>query len=209
MACTELSPYVDQCTDEEDETKQWITEHGLEGFLRIADAPPHDEPKHVTATINLSEITEGTVQALTGLHAGGLQLVQCPSNKIMFDNFGEYSLSSKAYRTRGGQDLLFREVARVLLEYGFVHSRPPAITNYRAGFVIATYEGLKIDWLYFITEGLKDTIRDLVGGKKPWVGIAQWLTVLVPPVLSIKPKKRGRQEMTRKKATKRWQLLEK
>ena len=78
---TELSPYADQRTDEEntgpmalsDEAKQWLTEHGLEGFLRIADAPPHDEPKHVTATINLSEITEGTVQALTGLQAGGLQ----------------------------------------------------------------------------------------------------------------------------------------
>ena len=48
-----------------------------------------------------------------------------------------------------------------------------------------------------------------MGGKKPWAGIAQWLTVLVLPVLSIKPKKRGRQEMTPKKATKRRQLLEK
>ena len=63
--------------------------------------------------------------------------------------------------------------------------------------------------MYFITEGLKDAIEDLVAGKKPWASIAQWLIVLVPPVLSIKPKKRGRQEMTRKKATKRWQLLEK
>ena len=95
------------------------------------------------------------------------------------------------------------------MEYGFVHPRPPAIPKYRAGFVIAAYEGLKVDWLYFITEGLKDAIRDLVGGKKPWAGIAQWLTVLVPPILSIKPKKRGRQETTPKKATKRRQLLEK
>ena len=81
--------------------------------------------------------------------------------------------------------------------------------KYRAGFVIAAYEGLKVDWLYFIIEGLKDAIGDLVEGKKPWAGIAQWLTVLVLPVLSIKPKKRGRQEMTPKKATKRRQLLEK
>ena len=145
----ELSPYADQRTDEEntgpmalsDEAKQWLTEHGLEGFLRIADAPPHDEPKHVTATINLSEITEGTVQALTGLQAGGLQSVECPSNEILFEYFGEYSLSSKAYQTQGGKDLLFREVAWVLLEYGFVHSRPPAIPKYIAGFVIAAYEG--------------------------------------------------------------------
>ena len=64
-----------------DEGKQWLTEHGLEGFLRIADAPPHDEPKHVTATINLSEITEGTVQALIGLQAEGLQSVNAPPTR--------------------------------------------------------------------------------------------------------------------------------
>ena len=73
--------------------------------------------------------------------------------------------------------------------------------KYRAGFVIATYEGLKVDWVSFITEGLKDAIGDLVGGKKPWAGIAQWLTVLVPPILSIKPRKGV--------SIKRRQLLEK
>ena len=41
------------------------------------------------------------------------------------------------------------------------------------------------------------------------MGVAQWLTLLVPPVLAIKPKKRGRPETTLKKATKRRQLLEK
>ena len=133
--------------------------------------------------------------------------MECPTNEILLENFGEYSLSSKAYRMQGGKDLLFREVARVLLEYGFVHPRPPAIPKYRAGFVIAAYEGLKVDWLYFITEGLKDAIIDLVEGKKPWAGIAQWLTVLVPPVLSIIPKKIGLQETTPKKATKHRQLL--
>ena len=102
---TKLSPYADEETTCPmallDEAKQWLTEHGLEVFLRIAEAPLHNEPVQAAATIDLYEIMEGTVQALTGLHAGGLQLVQCPSNKIMFDNFGEYSLSSKAYRTQG------------------------------------------------------------------------------------------------------------
>ena len=213
----ELKHCTDQHINEEytgpmapsEEAKQWLTEHGLEGFLRIADAPPHDEPEQAAKSIDLSEITEGAVQAITGLQAGGMQSVESPSNEILFEYFGEYSLSSKAYRTQGGQDLLFGEVARVLMEYGFVHPRPPAIPKYRAGFVIATYEGLRVDWLHFITEGLKDAIGNLVEGKKPWAGIAQWLTVLVPPVLSIKQKKRGRQETTPKRATKRRQLLEK
>ena len=79
----------------------------------------------------------------------------------------------------------------MLLEYGFVHPRPPAMPKYKAGFVIAAYEGLKVDWLSFITERPESTIEDQVGGKKPWAGVAQWLNVLVPPILTIKPKKRG------------------
>ena len=104
---------------------------------------------------------------------------------------------------------MFGEVARAMMEYGFVHPRPLAIPKYRAGFVIAVYEGLRVDWHHFITEGLKDAIRNLVDGKKSWDGIAQWLTVLVPPVPPIRQKKRGRQETTPKKTAKRRQILEK
>ena len=66
---TELTLYTDQHTDEENtgpmalskEEKQWLTEHGLEGFLHIVDALPHDEPEQAATTIDLSEITEGAV----------------------------------------------------------------------------------------------------------------------------------------------------
>ena len=65
----------------------------------------------MAATIDLVEITEGTIQALTGLQAGALQSVESPSNEILLEYFGEYSLSSKAYRMQVGKDLLLREVA--------------------------------------------------------------------------------------------------
>ena len=192
--------HTDQQTPEEgsgpmalsDEARQWMTENGMEGLLRIADALPHEEPEQAVATIDLSEVTEGAVQALTGIKAGGLRSIENPSNQILFEYFGEYSISSKAYRTQGGQNLLFGEVAQTMMEYGFVHPRPLAIPKYRGGLVITAYEGLQVDWLHFITEGLKDAIRNLVDGKKSWAGVAQWLTVLVPPVLPIKQKKRGR-----------------
>ena len=60
-----------------------------------------------------------------------------------------------------------------------------------------------------ITDCLKSAVVSLVDGKKYWTGIAQWLTLLVPAVLTIKPNKRGRPETTPKKATKRRKLLEK
>ena len=42
-----------------DEACQWMTENGLEGLLRIADAPPHAKPEQAATTIDLSEVTEG------------------------------------------------------------------------------------------------------------------------------------------------------
>jgi hypothetical protein len=189
--------------------RQWMMENGLGGLLRVADAPPHKEPEQAAAAVDITEVTEGAVQALTGIKEGGLQTIELPSSQILFEYFGEYSLSSKAYRTQGGENLLFGEVARALMEYGFVNPRPPAIAKYRAAIVIATFEGLQMDWLHFITEGLKEAIKHLVEGKKPWAGISQWLTVLVPPTSPIKHKKRSRQETTPKKITKRRRILEK
>ena len=192
-----------------DGARQWLTENGLGGLLRVADAPPHKEPEQAATAVDLAEVTEGAVQALTGISEGGLQTIELPSSQIFFEYFGEYSLSSKAYRTQGGANLLFGEVARALMEYGFVNPRPAAIAKYRAAIVIATFEGLQVDWLHFITEGLKEAIKHLVEGKKPWAGISQWLTVLVPPVSPIKHKQRSRQETTPKQTMKRRRILEK
>ena len=43
--------------------------------------------------------------------------------------FGEYSLGSKAYQTQGGEDALFREVARIL-HTPRVWIRPPPTPSY-------------------------------------------------------------------------------
>ena len=80
-------------------TREWFSKNNLEGFLRIADAPPHEEPEKVGPTIDLEEITEGTIQALTRLLVGGLRSIENPSTEILIEYFGEYSLNNKAYRT--------------------------------------------------------------------------------------------------------------
>ena len=94
-------------------TGEGFSKHGLEGCLRVVDAPPHEEPEKVAPTINLEEITEGTIHALIGLPVKGLRSIENPSTKILTEYFGEYSLRNKAYKTHGGEDPLFREVARV------------------------------------------------------------------------------------------------
>ena len=42
-----------------------------------------------------------------------------------------------------------------------------------------------------VPECLKSAIESVAEGKKSWTGVAQWLTLLVPPVITTKPKKRG------------------
>ena len=77
--------------------------------------------KKFVKKIDLEVITEEAIRALTGLPKGGIYSIENPSPETLTKFFDEYSLGSKAYRTQGGEDALFREVARVLHKYGFVY----------------------------------------------------------------------------------------
>ena len=132
--------------------------------------------------------------------------METPSIEIVEEYLGNYSLVSKEYRTQGGKDQLFREIARVLLEYGFVYPRPPSIPKNRIGFIIATYKGLWVDWAAKIVDSLREAVAGVVDDKKAWSGIAQWLTILAPPQLAIQPKRKRRPETT-PRSTRRQQLL--
>ena len=50
--------------------KKWFTQHGLEGFLRITEAPPHKEAEKVAKKIDIEEITEEAIHALIRLPEG-------------------------------------------------------------------------------------------------------------------------------------------
>ena len=193
--------------------KKWLRQHGLEGFLTIMEAPPHKEADKVIKEIDTEVITEEAIRALTGLPEGGIFQIDNPTSEQLIKYFGEYSLASKGYRTQGGEDTLFREIARVLHEYGHVYPRPPVMPQNRAGMIIATYEGIKVDWPVLIADGLCaaiDIVRGKDGkeGRKIWHAVTQWLTLLVPPVEAAQTKKRTRAaDGTPKTASKRQQLL--
>ena len=62
--------------------------------------------------------------------------------------FAEYLPSPKAYRTLGGKDDFFQEVAKFMLEVAFVSIRYYGMQKQGAWFIISTYEGEKKDWSY-------------------------------------------------------------
>ena len=77
--------------------------------------------------------------------------------------------------------------------------------------IIATYEGVKVDWPVLIADGLCAAIESVTGkeGRKIGTAVAQWLTLLAPPIEPVRTMKRGRtSEGTPKTASKRQQLLE-
>ena len=72
--------------------------------------------------------------------------------------FGEYSPLAKAFQTLGGQDEFFHEVAKFMLEVGFVTPCFYGMPKKRAGLIIATYEGETFDWGLLSTEALSDQL---------------------------------------------------
>ena len=68
--------------------------------------------------------------------------------------------------------MLFREIVKVLLEYAFVHPRPLAMPKNRADFIIATFEGLQVDWLLITTNSLWTHIATVTNEKEPWTRVS-------------------------------------
>ena len=101
--------------------KKWLWQHGLEGFLTIMEAPPHWEAEKIVKEIDTDLIMDEAIRSLIGLPEGGIFTIENPTPEQLWKYFGEYSLASKAYGTRGEEDTLFREIARVLHEFGHVY----------------------------------------------------------------------------------------
>ena len=69
---------------------------------------------------------------------------------------------------------------KFLLKAACVSPRHYCMLKQRAGFIIATYEGSKVDWGYITGVALTEQLRG-VQQKKPMKPIfAWWLTVLCP-----------------------------
>ena len=64
----------------------------------------------------------------------------------------------------------------------------------KARFIIATYEGEKIDWGYITTATLQAHLVAIKGGKAMIPIIAQWLTLLCPMSLAIRGRKTPEKE---------------
>ena len=113
--------------------RNWRTENGLQRFIQVVEAPLHPNATEITSKLNIESIT------------GERQLEMVPLH-ILERYYGKYSLSAKAFRIRDIPGPFFRDVAKFLLEVGCVHVNGYGMSKHKAGVVLATYEGTKVDW---------------------------------------------------------------
>ena len=86
--------------------------------------PPHPEAQEIERHLHPDTVTNNLILSALELQRGGEHDVEIPPHTILKDYFGLYSVSGKAYRTYGGPNMFFSEIARILTEYAFVHMNP-------------------------------------------------------------------------------------
>ena len=79
------------------------------------------------------------------LQRGGEHDIEAPPQHILEQLFGEFSVFAKAYRTHGGPNEFFRDLARFLLEFSCVHANAYSMPKKKASIIITAYQSGAID----------------------------------------------------------------
>ena len=148
--------------------RNWLTENGLQGFIKVAEAPPHPNATEIASKLNIETITDSMIRKKLSLDNTGERKLEMVPSHILERYYGKYSLSAKAFRTRDIPDPFFRDVEKVLLEVGCVHVNGYRMPKHKAGVVLATYEGTKVDWGIVAGEALREGLNAFEDGKKLW-----------------------------------------
>ena len=72
------------------EIRTWLQRHGLGGYPRVINAPPHPEAQEIALQLYLDTVTNNLIRSALGLHRGGDHDVKIPPHTILKDYFGLY-----------------------------------------------------------------------------------------------------------------------
>ena len=161
--------------------RRWLIEKGLDGYIKVAEAPPHPDAFNIAQKLNVETITNTMVRQKLGLSGLGEKQFDIAPAETLRKYFAEYSYTAKAYRTKEIPNAFFREVAKFLLEVGCVHVNAYGMPKQKAGVVIETFEGKAVDWGVITGPALREGLHSYQSGKKLRPIIQQYLTVLFPP----------------------------
>ena len=132
----------------------------------MIDAPAHPDAQAVARRIQPDTVTNNMIRAALDMKRGVDHEVEIPPSTTLQEYFGTYSISGKAYRTYGRSNKAFGEIARILMEYAFVHTNPMSLPQNKAAIIISEYKGKKIDWGIIMGEGVRAALASFQSGKK-------------------------------------------
>ena len=95
--------------------RRWLHDKSFGGYIRVAEVPPHPDAQEVAKKLNVDTITNASIRKKLGLSGSGERHFEITPVGVLERYFGEYSTSSKAYKTRDIPNPFFGEVAKFLL----------------------------------------------------------------------------------------------
>ena len=78
----------------------------------MVDVEPHPQEENLIKEININKITNKQIRRFLNLKNEGYDQMDALGANVLQSYFGEYSTSAKAYKTQGGNDEFFQEVAK-------------------------------------------------------------------------------------------------
>ena len=153
MSPTEPSPAL----------RTWLHQRQLSGYLRVLATEPWADLEAAYATLNVAEITPEAIRAYLDLPSGGIKEVEMLPHERISAYYGEYSTTSKSYKTLGGQSDLFKEWSVLFMTVAFLHQNAHAMPRGKGSLFIAEFEGTRIDWAEWTAESI---LREIAANKK-------------------------------------------
>ena len=132
----------------------------------MAEAPLHPNAMEIATKLTIETLADSMVHKKLSLDSTGERQFKMFPIELLERYYGKYSLSAKAFWTRDIPDPFFRDVAKFLLEVGCAHINAYGMPKHKAGVVLATYEGMKVNWGTITRAALREGFHAFQDGKK-------------------------------------------
>ena len=69
--------------------RNWLTENGLQGFIQVAEAPPHPNATEIASRLNIETITDMMIRKKLSLDSTGERQLEMVPSHILERYYGK------------------------------------------------------------------------------------------------------------------------
>ena len=71
--------------------RNWLADHGLQGFIQVVEAPPHPNAMEMANKLNIETLTNSMVRKKLGLNSMGKQQFEILPTELLEIYYRKYS----------------------------------------------------------------------------------------------------------------------